>query len=922
MGGITVARLSASESPRIFHYDKNAYHAHNQNWSIAQDEDGVLYFGNTDGLLEYDGSAWRLHELPRNQPVRSVSYVSNRIYTGGYEEFGYWERNAWGTLEYTSLSQLLPGDQLSKQEIWHILPTPNGIFFQSFGAAYLYAQQKVRRIAIPGNIMFLHVIHGQVLAPVIGSGIFSWSAGETWNMLPGSEPFAGKTIQVILEDQGGMLVGTQESGFFRYNGRAFVPWEHPLNPVLAGYQVNKALRMRDGRIAVGTILNGIFIIGHSLSGNLHFNRSKQLQNNTVLSLMEDRQGNLWGGLDQGIDMIAFSDPLDYYEDTQGQIGTVYAAAVFDGNLFLGTNQGLFYKPFPEKPHSSKGFSLVPGTQGQVWQLFEGENQLLCGHNQGTFHIQNLRAIGISPVTGGWHAVPWPGKKNRILQATYTGIAIFDKGPDGQWAYTGKLAELSNNPIRRIQPDSKGGLWAINPYEGAFRLELSPDGGSVLRIDTINSASGLNSDFSLDLFRDRHLLLIWSKDRYYRWIDSTGKCVPFSFGNVFENGPPHGKRIKKANGDEFLIFPQRVAWLQRGRLKAWLPISLVKNNEQIEQLNDSLYLFCLDNGYALLERSKPINVLPGDAPVFRLVQPLRNGTPFYFQREKNNRRHPYLPIPARSTGVLVRFAQPVFTQTPSFRYRIPGWQNDWSPWSTAAEKEFAGLPPGEHTIYLQSNLSQDVATLHLFVKPPWYQTWWAIIGYFCSVIAIGWILYRMHQHRLKLQQRKLWIEKEKQLHEHRLKARAEQLQADVLNKSQELANSTFNLIRKNETLLQIKEALAKVKTDLGDRLPDKYHSRLIRLIDSHLTNEKDWHVFEANFNQVHEIFLHKLQKDFPDLTPGDLRLAAYLKMNLSSKEIAPLLNISVRGVENKRYRLRQKLHLEGDDNLTSFLMQYS
>jgi DNA-binding NarL/FixJ family response regulator len=81
------------------------------------------------------------------------------------------------------------------------------------------------------------------------------------------------------------------------------------------------------------------------------------------------------------------------------------------------------------------------------------------------------------------------------------------------------------------------------------------------------------------------------------------------------------------------------------------------------------------------------------------------------------------------------------------------------------------------------------------------------------------------------------------------------------------------------------------------------------------------VFEMNFNQVHEQFFKKLKADFPELTPGDLKLAAYLKMNLSSKEIAPLLNISIRSVENKRYRLRRKLNLEEEENLTEFMLRY-
>jgi DNA-binding CsgD family transcriptional regulator len=223
--------------------------------------------------------------------------------------------------------------------------------------------------------------------------------------------------------------------------------------------------------------------------------------------------------------------------------------------------------------------------------------------------------------------------------------------------------------------------------------------------------------------------------------------------------------------------------------------------------------------------------------------------------------------------------------------------------------------------LQSDLAPSTAISRFVISRYWYQSPWMVILYLSALASLWLLLYRLHHHRLAVQRRRLSIEKERQLHSQLLQAQAEQLQIDVLSKSSQLANSTFNLIRKNETLLQIKEALLRVKAELGDRMPDKYLQRMVRLLDDHLSDEQDWEIFETNFTQVHEVFLKKLKADFPDLTPGDLRLAAYLKMNLSSKEIAPLLNISLRGIENKRYRLRKKLHLENDDNLTSFLMQY-
>ncbi len=120
------------------------------------------------------------------------------------------------------------------------------------------------------------------------------------------------------------------------------------------------------------------------------------------------------------------------------------------------------------------------------------------------------------------------------------------------------------------------------------------------------------------------------------------------------------------------------------------------------------------------------------------------------------------------------------------------------------------------------------------------------------------------------------------------------------------------------MLDIRQRLTELPRDarLGTQV-----QQLHRLVERELSSENDWEVFEENFNSVHEAFLRKMKHSFPELTPGDLRLAAYLKMNLSTKEIAPLLGISIRGVENKRYRLRQKMNLPNDENLVEFLLEF-
>jgi DNA-binding CsgD family transcriptional regulator len=150
---------------------------------------------------------------------------------------------------------------------------------------------------------------------------------------------------------------------------------------------------------------------------------------------------------------------------------------------------------------------------------------------------------------------------------------------------------------------------------------------------------------------------------------------------------------------------------------------------------------------------------------------------------------------------------------------------------------------------------------------------------------------------------------------------ENLQNEIAHKSAQLANSTMAMVRKNEVLGEIKQELDSQKHELGARMPTKYYNRLTRLIDQEMKNESEWEAFEALYDQAHGDFFKRLKADFPGLTPSDLRLCAYLRMNLSSKEIAPLLNITVRGVEERRYRLRKRMNLGSDENLTERIMTY-
>ena len=122
-----------------------------------------------------------------------------------------------------------------------------------------------------------------------------------------------------------------------------------------------------------------------------------------------------------------------------------------------------------------------------------------------------------------------------------------------------------------------------------------------------------------------------------------------------------------------------------------------------------------------------------------------------------------------------------------------------------------------------------------------------------------------------------------------------------------------MINKNETLNAIKDELGQLTDESSIR-------SVMKIIDTNLNNKEDWKFFEEAFNHADKDFFKKVKEKHPELTSNDLRLCVYLRMNLSSKEIAPLLNISHRSVEIKRYRLRKKISLNRNVNLNDYFIR--
>jgi len=164
-------------------------------------------------------------------------------------------------------------------------------------------------------------------------------------------------------------------------------------------------------------------------------------------------------------------------------------------------------------------------------------------------------------------------------------------------------------------------------------------------------------------------------------------------------------------------------------------------------------------------------------------------------------------------------------------------------------------------------------------------------------------------------------KTKTIHDERkiISLENERTKFEKLHRDKELANQTMDLIRKNKFLVKITEELEKVTQLSSNETVNNKIKTLIQKINKEIDNDKQWEIFETAFDDVHEDFLKRLKQKYPSLTPKELKLCAYLRLNISTKELAPLMNISIRGVEICRYRVRKKLEINRDESLTKMIM---
>ena len=911
----------SQELPPIEIFKPKDYGAEDQNWSISQSNDKSIYFANNKGVLVYNGATWNLYKSPNSSIIRSVKVIDDKIYMGSYKDFGYWTKNDFGVLEYTSIVKKNAVSLSEDEEFWNILELDHWILFQSLKRIYIYDTRynSIDFIESETTIIKMYKVENDIYFQKFNKGVFKLLNGKE-ELIANDGVLKDKKVVNMFVENGELLFQTKEHGFFITNNNSIINWDEKLNEKLKEYSIYNSIKLKKGGFILGTVSNGIIYLNSRKEIVFSIDQSKGLVNNTVLSLFEDKNGNIWLGHDNGISNINFNAPFKVFKDDLGILGSVYTTFLEGNLLYLGTNQGLFYK----NQNEDNGFQFIDGTEGQVWSLQKMNNTLFCGHDNGTFIISEGKAEKILNTFGTWLLKNIDGHPELLIQGNYNGLYILQK-INGNWQLRNKIKGFDVSS-RHLEFVSDYQLLVSHEQKGVFRLKIDSLYNQVISF----SKTSVNKSIKSSLTEYNNEILYSSNEGIFIYDKISSEFKKDSIlSKLYDfNGYISGKLVG-TNDKLFSFTNDDISYIQKGKLSSNyelfsipIPNSIRESKEGYENIlhiGKNKYLLGTTNGYIIIDLS-PVKNPSIQIRLDRISANSLTG------EEKS------LPISNKATldneqnHIKISYSVSDYNKYfPSlYQYRLVGFNNKWSDWSEKSDVYFENLPYGNYTFEAKAKLGNQETSNHIrysfVILKPTYLKPFALILYSIASILIIIITHLLYRNFYKSQREKLLKEKEKELEIKQLENEQQlmhfknlDLQKDIDSKNRELGLSTMNIIKRNELLGRIKKELGSAKSQ-GDI------KNVITLINNNLNTSDDWKLFEEAFKNTDKGFIKKLKSLHTNLTSNDMRLCTYLRLNLSSKEIAPLLNISIRSVEVKRYRLRKKMNLPHEASLSSYILQ--
>jgi serine phosphatase RsbU (regulator of sigma subunit)/ligand-binding sensor domain-containing protein len=871
--------------PTIRNYAPARYQAHGQNFGVAQDRRGLVYFANTSGVLEHDGATWRTIPTSGNSIVRSVVCDSTgRIYVGARGDFGYLVPDSTGATTFISLLNKVEKKDQDFLDVWRVYANRDGIWFITNSSVFHWHKNKITAIPANKEILASYSVGGRIILQERNFELFE-IVNDQFRKLPSAD-ITAKSMEVVAllpVNAAQALLVTANNGLYYYDYQRLTPFQTEASALIQANRLSEAAFLSDGSLALGTTRNGAIILGRS--GNLLtvINKAAGMQDENVKFLYTDRQAGLWLALNNGISRVELPSPLTFMTESKAPQGGVTDCKRHDGMLYFATYDGLY-----TLNEVTGGYTPVSGIVTTCWSIMPTPKGLLAATSEGVYLVDKQAA---RKLTQGFSFSLCTSKlhQNTVYAGEKNSISVLTLGAAG-WTSSGAIP-CPYNEIHEIVEDRDGWLWIPTIAKGILRFRAPASGTErpeILRYDTThklpsmlgNHATLLNGQAMMvtpegimklnaakNIFeKDPRLDSTLREGWYSRVFEDDNGNIWTTSGNgknlsLHRASPDGHYRLEKT---PFLPIAEMTVWaILPGKDVLWLggPDGVVRYDQSVAK--DYKVPF------PALIRQVTIN---SDSIAFEGNYFDVNGIPSLEQNPEFQ-----LVLPYDKNTLRFEYVGANYDNSPANLYQIKleGFDQNWSDWLRDLQKEYTNLPDGKYTFRVRcKNIYGAVsseATYTFEILKPWFKTWWAYVGYFLLSTGTVWLLVRW-----RLQQ----AEKEKR----ELERVIEERTSEVVHQKEEIEIASAELANKNDELEKINAIVKSINAQINfsemlQSILEKT-KRIIRGVQQAelLVLSADSGEYEAKaqlgwdepreehltLQEVEEIYLHNTQEVYQDI----------------------------------------------------------
>ena len=807
--------------PYIRNYSRLETSGHSQNWDIVQDHRGVMYFANTDGILEHDGVNWRLIKNPTGLVFALALDGDNTVYAGTKDDLGYLTADSTGTMEFVSLRDQIDSIYHDFTDVRRVYATKEGVYF--IARRHIFRWQNNQMTAWDsgsGRFHISEVIDDRLYVRKTGEGLFAMEH-DSLRLIPGGEYFADLPVYVILpyNAKGAeLLIGTSYDGFFLYEPGSVRPFPTNADDRFKKHWVYHGVVLPDGTYAITTVHGGLFVMDNKGQVQYTLNRTTGILSEGVNKAFIDRQGALWLALQNGISRIDVSSPLTLITESSGVTGFVQDFARHNGSLYVAMSSGVYFLERDESQFKSI-FRRLDDQLARSWSLLSYGEDLLIGSSLGVFQLNKQGSITRVPGSSfDVRRIYAPDdSSNTVYVGAVTGLFVLERNR-GQWRVKGRVDEVNAEIHHIYQEDSL--LWLGTFHKGIYRLGLDPE--SILnprKVNLYDTLHGLPSMVENIVSPFRGGKVFPTHHGIYKLNPATDRFEPdFAFGDQFGNGSRAIYHFKEtANGTAWVHMWNRDAITRNtGYLSStgnndytWLNVDFAGHNRTniysiYVDRNDVTWFGSVDR-IIRYDGSRAKNY---DHPYSTLIRRVVTGTDsLLFGGMKQASGYSIPGLRYENNAIRFQYAATSydFAEQNKFQYMLEGFDENWSEWSSESQKDYTNLPEGNYTFKVRAintfGITGNEDFINLTILPPWYRSWWAYLIY--SVLTIGFVQLII-----------LWRSAQ-------LKSEKERLEKIVAQRTDELAQKTILLEEQTEKLKE----LDKIKSNFFANVSHEFRTPL-------------------------------------------------------------------------------------------------